>query len=107
MRRREFVGLLGGGLYWPFGVQAQTVKMPTIGMLGASTVSNWAPWVAAFTQRLRELGWTEEHTVRIEYRWADGRSERFSEIAAEYVRIGVDVIVTVGGAAESAKSVTS
>jgi putative ABC transport system substrate-binding protein len=51
-------------------------------------------WVAAFVQRLRELGWIEGRTVAIEYRWADGRGERFAEIAAEFVRRKVDVIVT-------------
>ena len=56
-------------------------------------------WVAAFVQRLRELGWIEGRTVAIEYRWAEGRNERFAEIAAEFVRLKVDVIVTVGNPA--------
>jgi ABC-type uncharacterized transport system substrate-binding protein len=51
-------------------------------------------WVTAFVQRLRELGWIEGRTVAVEYRWAEGRSERFAEIAAEFVRLKVDVIVT-------------
>ena len=81
--------------------------MPTIGFLGASTPSAWSPWTAAFVQRLRELGWIEGRTVAIEYRWAEGRSERYADIAAEFVRLKVDVIVTVGSAVAAAKQVTS
>src|SRR5262249_34420862 len=73
-------------------------KLPTIGLLGANTSSAASQWVAAFVQRLRELGWIEGRTVAIEYRWAEGRSERFAEIAAEFVRLKVDVIVTWGTA---------
>jgi hypothetical protein len=51
-------------------------------------------WTAAFVQRLRELGWIEGRTIGIEYRWGDGRSDRLSEIAAEFVQLKVDVIVT-------------
>ena len=58
--------------------------------------------MAAFVQRLRELGWIEGRTVVIDYRWAEGRTERYAEIAAEFVRLKVDVIVTVGGAAVAA-----
>ena len=60
----------------------------------ARHASAWSPWTAAFVQRLRELGWIEGRTVAIEYRWAEGRTERFAEIAAEFVRLKVDVIVT-------------
>jgi putative ABC transport system substrate-binding protein len=76
----------------------QSGKLPTIGVLGVATASAWKPWVMAFIRRLRELGWIEGRTVAIEYRWADGRSERFPELAAEFVRLKVDVIVTAGGA---------
>jgi putative ABC transport system substrate-binding protein len=62
--------------------------------LGAATASARSQWVAAFVQRLHELGWIEGRTVAIEYRWAEGRSERFAEIAAEFIRLKVDVIVT-------------
>jgi putative ABC transport system substrate-binding protein len=72
-----------------------------------STPLNWNPWTTAFVQRLRELGWIEGRTVAIEYRWAEGRSERFAEIAAEFVRLKVDVIVTGGNAVAAAKQVTS
>jgi hypothetical protein len=71
-------------------------KLPTIGFLGASTPTAWSQWTAAFVQRLLELGWIDGRTVAIEYRWAEGRAERFNEIAGEFVRLKVDVIVTVG-----------
>jgi putative ABC transport system substrate-binding protein len=58
----------------------------------------WNQWVAAFVQRLRELGWLEGRTVAIEYRWADGRNERYAEIATEFSRLQADVIVTAGTA---------
>lgn len=81
--------------------------MPIIGFLGAGTPSVWTPWTAAFVQRLKELGWIENRTVRIEYRWAEGREERFGEITAEFVRLKIDVIVTTGSAAAAAMQVTS
>jgi putative tryptophan/tyrosine transport system substrate-binding protein len=108
MKRRDFITLIGGAMTWPLAARAQQPgKLPTIGFLGASTPSAWSRWSAAFVQRLRELGWTDGRTVAIEYRWADGRNERFSEIAAEFVRLKVDVILTVGGAAVAAKQATS
>jgi putative ABC transport system substrate-binding protein len=95
MRRREFITLLGGAAVWPIAARAQQAgKLPTIGFLVAGTPTSHGQWVAAFVQRLRELGWIEGRTITIEYRWAEGRSERFAEIAAELVRRKVDVIVT-------------
>jgi ABC-type uncharacterized transport system substrate-binding protein len=94
MNRREFITLLGGATAWPLMARAQeSGKLPTIGFLGASS-SIESQRVAAFEQRLRELGWIEGRTVAIEYRWAEGRSERYAENAAELVRLKVDVIVT-------------
>jgi putative ABC transport system substrate-binding protein len=108
MRRRAFITLLGCAAVWPLAARAQqAAKLPTIGFLGASTPAAWGPWLAAFVQRLRELGWIEGRTVAIEIRWAEGRSERFPEIAAELVRLKVDVIVTSGAAAPAAKQATS
>src|SRR5262245_42420395 len=98
MIRRQFITLLGGAaIAWPLSVLAQQ-KLPTIGFLGTSTMSGWSQWTAAFVQRLRELGWIEGRTVAIEYRWAEGRTERYAEIAAEFVRMKVDVIVMSGSA---------
>jgi putative tryptophan/tyrosine transport system substrate-binding protein len=109
VRRREFITLLGGAAAtWPLAAHAQQpAKLPTIGFLGTAAASAWAPWTAAFVQRLHELGWIGGRTVAIEYRWAEGREERYGEIAAEFVRLKADVIVTVGTAAAAAKQVTS
>ena len=95
LKRREFISLLGGTATWPLAARAQQpTKLPTIGFLGTTTLSVMSGWVAAFVQRLRELGWIEGRTIAMEYRWAEGRSERFIEIAAELVWLKVDVIVT-------------
>ena len=108
MRRREFITLLGAAsAAWPLAARAQQAAMPVIGFLGTSTPSSWGLWTAAFMQRLRELGWIEGRTVAIEVRWAEGRSERFTEIAAEFVRLKVDIIVTGGTAVPAAKQATS
>jgi putative ABC transport system substrate-binding protein len=97
MNRRDFITLLGGAAAWPLTARAQQAgRLPTIGFLGQSTRSAGSEWVAAFTQRLRELGWIEGRTVTIEYRWAEGREESFPELAAELVRLKVDIIVTAG-----------
>jgi putative tryptophan/tyrosine transport system substrate-binding protein len=113
MQRREFITLLGGAaaappVLWPLAARAQQPgKLPTIGFLGGATLSAYGNWTAAFVQRLRELGWVEGRTVAIEYRWAEGRSERAVEIAAEFARLKVDVIVTAGSAVPAAKQATS
>ena len=107
--RRKFLATLGGAAAaWPLAAHAQQpAKLPTIGFLGTAAASAWAPWTAAFVQRLHELGWIEGRTVAIQYRWAEGRTDRFAEIAAEFVRIKVDVIVTGGNAAVAAKRASS
>jgi putative tryptophan/tyrosine transport system substrate-binding protein len=108
MRRREFITLLGGAVVWPLAARAQQVaRLPTIGFLGTAAPSAWEPWTAAFAQRLRELGWIEGRNLAIEYRWAEGRGERFEEIATEFVRLKVDVVVTGGNAAIAVKRATS
>jgi ABC-type uncharacterized transport system substrate-binding protein len=90
MKRREFITLLGGAVAWPLIARAQqTGKVPIIGFLGESTAAGQREWVAAFVQRLGELGWTEGRNVAIEYRWAEGRTERFAEL----VTLKVDIIV--------------
>jgi putative tryptophan/tyrosine transport system substrate-binding protein len=109
MRRRDFISLLGSAVAsWPLAASAQqSAKLPTVGLLGAGTPTSWSLWVAAFVQRLRELGWAEGRTIAIEYRWAEGRTERYAEIAAEFVRLKVDVIVTVGSAVATVKQATA
>ena len=96
LRRREFIALLGGtAAAWPFAARAQQAgRLPTIGFLGASTPALASQRVAAFAQRLHELGWIEGRTVAIEYRWAEGHFKRSPEMIAEFVRLKVDVIVT-------------
>jgi putative tryptophan/tyrosine transport system substrate-binding protein len=98
MNRREFIALFGGtAAVWPLAARAQQPpKLRTIGFSGQSTRAAESELVAAFTQRLRELGWIEGRTITIEYRWSEGRAERFVQIAAEFVRLKVDVIVTSG-----------
>jgi putative tryptophan/tyrosine transport system substrate-binding protein len=108
VKRRQFMTLLGCAAAWPLAARAQQVgKLPTIGFLGSTSPSAWGHWTSAFVQRLRELGWIEGRTTAIEYRWAEGRPERAAEIAAEFVRLKVDVIVTGGGAVPAAKQATS
>ncbi len=95
MKRREFITLVGGiAASMPLVGHGQQARLPTIGFLGATTSEGASQWVAAFVARLRELGWIEGRTVAIEYRWAEGRTERYSEIAAEFVKLKVDIIVT-------------
>ena len=108
MRRREFVTLLGGAAAaWPLAARAQqAARLPTIGFLGADATA-FSPWTAAFVAHLRELGWIENRTIAIEYRWSEGRTERYAEIAAEFVRLKVDVIVTVGSAVPTVKQATA
>src|SRR5262245_36940976 len=99
MKRRELSTLVGGAARsWQLARRAQQAgKLPTIGYLGADA-SAFSPWTAAFVAHLRELGWIENRNIAIEYRWSEGRTERYAEIAAEFVRLKVDVIVTVGSA---------
>jgi putative tryptophan/tyrosine transport system substrate-binding protein len=108
--RREFITLLGGAAAaWPLTARAQqTAKLPVVGYLVSSTATATRQWTPAFVKRLHELGWTEGRTVAIEYRSAEGRTERLSEIADEFVRLKVDVIVTTGVlAVAAAKQATS
>jgi putative tryptophan/tyrosine transport system substrate-binding protein len=108
MRRREFVALLGGAaVASPLAARAEPVKLPIIGFLGTTSALAWSQYVAAFAERLRELGWAEGRTVAIEYRWAEGRSERFTEIIAQFVGLRVAVIVTAGSAFHAVKQATS
>src|SRR5262249_45583563 len=92
--RRKFLATLGGAGAWPLAARGQPGKPPTIGIIGSGTPATQGHSYTAFVQRLRELGWIEGRTVAVEYRWREGRDERFAEIAAEFVQRKVDVIVT-------------
>jgi putative ABC transport system substrate-binding protein len=109
LKRRKFITLLGGAAVWPLAARAQQpAKLPIIGFLGPSNSSVDGSRVTAFLERLRQLGWVEASNVTVEYRWADGRQERFGQLAAELVRQKVDVICTWGTAtALAAKHATS
>jgi hypothetical protein len=106
MRRRDFMMLIGGAaVAWPLAVRAQQPgKLPTIGFLASGTPSSHTRWVTTFVQRLSELGWIEGRTVAIEVRWAEGRSDHAAEIAADFVRLKVDVVVTTGPLRHSQQS---
>ncbi len=95
MRRREFITLLGGAMAsWPLAVGAQqTAKLPSVGFLTAGASS---PGLPALLEGLRQLGWIEGKTIVIEYRYAADRNDRLPELAAELVRLNVDVIVAAG-----------
>jgi len=105
--RRTLLAALGGAaVAWPLAVRAQ--QRPMIGFLGAATPAVASQWLVTFVQRLGELGWVDGSNVTIEVRWAEGRGERAAEIAAEFVRLKVDIIATwATAAALAAKSATS
>jgi putative tryptophan/tyrosine transport system substrate-binding protein len=95
MRRRDFISLLASAAAWPLAARAQPSEQRTIiGLLGSGTAAAQSQWTAAFVQRLAELHWREGRNFAIEYRWAEGRSDRFANLADELVRLNVDVIVT-------------
>jgi putative tryptophan/tyrosine transport system substrate-binding protein len=107
MRRREFIAGLGSAAAWPAVARAQQAgKLPTIGFLGSNALT-WTAWTAAFVERLRALGWVEGRTIIIDYRWTEGRPERVAEVAAEFVRLKVDVIVTDAIAVPALKQATA
>jgi putative ABC transport system substrate-binding protein len=107
MRRREFLQAAALAVAAPVAARAQRVPAPTIGVLGTATPAAWRERTAAFVDRLSQLGWIDGRSVAIEYRWADGRADKFAEIADEFVRRRVDVIVTAGAAGLAVKRATS
>jgi putative ABC transport system substrate-binding protein len=108
MRRRDIFMLIGGGLVaWPLAARAQQGAVPVIGFLGTATSTGFGQFVTAFVKQLNELGWVEGRNVAIEIRWAEGRNDRYAEIAAEFVRLKAAVIVTSGAAIEAVKRTTS
>ena len=95
MRRRDFITLLGGAAAWPVVAWAQQARhVPIVGYVAPTNPLTPSRSTDAFLQRLRELGWIDGQTIAIESRWAAGRPERLDEIAAEFVRLKVDLIVT-------------
>jgi putative tryptophan/tyrosine transport system substrate-binding protein len=95
LQRRAFITLLGGVAAFPVVARAQQPgKLPVVGFIVPGTLVSHGKWLAAFAERLRELGWVEGRTVAIEYRWAEGRAERYAEFAADLVSLKVNVIVT-------------
>jgi putative tryptophan/tyrosine transport system substrate-binding protein len=108
MRRRDFIkGVANSAAAWPLAARAQQPALPAVGFLGTVAQPVWIKPVAAFEQQLREHGWIDGRTITIIYRWAEGRSERFAEIAAEFVSRKVDVIVTGGNAVSAVRQATS
>src|SRR5712691_11848722 len=92
MKRREFITLLGGAaVAWPLAVSAQQAAVPVVGFLGLGPASAWSSRVEALRAGLRDLGWVEGKNITVEFRWAD-RVEQLPELAAELVRMNVDVI---------------
>src|SRR5215469_5766527 len=95
IRRREFISLLGGAAAWPLAARAQQMaNLRAVGFLGAGSPATADVWLAAFMSRLRELGWIEGHNINVDVRWAEGRNDRSADIAAEFVKLKVDVIIT-------------
>ena len=105
MRRRDFIGIFGSAAAWPLAARAQQPAMPVIGLL--SGTDREASRLDAIWRGLNEAGYVEGHNVAIEYRWGEGRRERFAEIAAEFVRLKVDLIVAGGSAIPLLKQATS
>jgi putative ABC transport system substrate-binding protein len=107
VNKRQFITLLGGvAAAWPLRARAQQ-KMPVIGFLGTTSPSAWRQSVAAFEQRLGELGWIAGRTITIDYRWTDGRNEQAPAIVEAFVQRKVDIIVAGGNAVAAARQATT
>ena len=106
--RRKFLAALGGAaVAWPLAARAQQEQVRRLGFLGASTSAVGGPWLSVLVQRLGELGWTEGRNLQIDARWAEGRNDRATEIATEFARADLDLIVTwATGPALAAKRAT-
>jgi putative ABC transport system substrate-binding protein len=109
LRRREFIGLLGGAVAWPFAARAQHPAAPVVGFLHSSSATAYTGLVASFRKGLNDAGYSEGHNVAIDFRWGEGRNERLLELAAELVQRQVAIIVTPGSTAATlaAKAATA
>jgi putative ABC transport system substrate-binding protein len=108
MRRREFIGLAGGAaVIWPLAARAQQASMPVIGFLRSTSAAEATELVAAFRDGLREAGYVEGQNVGLEFRWAEGQSERLPALVAELIRRPVAVLVGDAFPMLAAKTATS
>jgi len=109
MRRRDFLSVVAGGIAWPATAQAQQETMQLIGFLSSRSPEESKPHVAGFLRGLEAFGYVDGKTVKIEYRWANGRYDELRKLAGELVALNPAVIAAAGGApsARAAKSVTA
>jgi putative ABC transport system substrate-binding protein len=107
MRRREFLSIVGGAAAWPLAARAQHPAMPVVGFLRSTSPADSMPLVTAFRQGLNEMGFVEGRNVGIEFRYAEGRSDRLPALAADLIRQPVTIIVGNSPAAFAAKAATT